>query len=103
MVDTNVLMSHLSLVERAFDNLMGAALEARWACACVCGVAWRGLDLQGKPLGSRAAQQLEQQRAFRVADPLLASSLPPSPAPRAAAARRGSLQWRCCCWCPGWC
>ena len=47
-MDTNVLMSHLSLVERAFDNLMGAALEARWACVpvCLC-LAWHGLHCKG--------------------------------------------------------
>jgi hypothetical protein len=53
VVDTNVLMSHLSLVERAFDNLMGAALEARWACGRVCLYAcvWRGMDCIARETG----------------------------------------------------
>ena len=92
MVDTNVLMSHLSLVERAFDNLMGAALEARWACACVCGVAWRGLDLQGKPLGSRCAWQ-RSSWSNRGRSGLLTRCWPPRcppPLPRALLQQGGA-------------
>ena len=30
IVDTNVLLSHLSSTERTLERLVGAALEARW-------------------------------------------------------------------------